>query len=104
MAPHAPPCSADEVRIGDVCYPKPNTLEVLPLGGSFQVIVGDAVPELLPVLVKMTGNSSHMLVSKSGSGVNITITSVQPDEVDALKGQLTSNYTKDDLSGIDGAP
>jgi hypothetical protein len=98
MALHAPPCSGNEVLIGDVCYPRPDAMQVVPVGGSFHVVIGGAAPELLPLIAEVTGTSSHMLVSKSGSAVNVTITSVQRDEADELTRRLMSDSANDDFT------
>ena len=65
MAPHPPPCTANEVLWGTLCYPRPNTLTITNLGGAFSFTMGKVSSDLLPQLAHSAGDDAHMVVKKS---------------------------------------
>ncbi|MGO7135992.1 hypothetical protein AB9E06_34765 [Rhizobium leguminosarum] len=91
MPPHPPPCAANELQIGNTCYPRPDVLKVIRLGDGYSFLLGSVSPDLLPVLTNSSGDSAHMLVKNVGPAVDVTITSVLPDNAAELLRQLRPN-------------
>jgi len=76
MAPHPPPCSADEVLWGDLCYPRIDAIRIVEAGGSFNFILGGVSSELLPSLAESAGDQGQLHAKKTGKGFDVTIESV----------------------------
>ena len=91
MPPHPPPCAANELQIGNTCYPHPDVLRVIRLGDNYSFVLGSVSPDLLPVLAKSSGDTAHMLVKNVGPDVDVTITSVLPENATELIKQLRPN-------------
>jgi hypothetical protein len=86
MAPHPPPCAANEVLWGNVCYPKIDAIRIAKDGANFNFDLGQVSSELLPRIAETAGDQANLQVKKAGPGFDVTITSVpHGDATELLK-------------------
>ena len=88
VLPYSPPCDAGDLQLGNYCYKQPHVLIPIPLANSFNMTIGGLDAELLPMVASAIGPESHMIVQKSGDAVDLTLTSLQREHVDAINEKL----------------
>lgn len=86
--PYSPPCEPGDIQLGDYCYKEPRVFKAIPLMNSFHMAIGGLDAELLPLVASAIGPECNMLVQKSGDSVDLTLTSLQSEHVDAIKEKL----------------
>ncbi len=86
MAPHPPPCFANEALWGNQCYSRIDTFRVDRVGVDYKFILEEVPGDLLPGLADKADDQANLHVKKSGSTFAVTITSVpHGDAADLLK-------------------
>jgi hypothetical protein len=94
MALHPPPCGADEVLWGNLCYPKIDAIRIEKAGGNFNFILGGVSSELLTKLKESAGDQGRLLSNQTGKGFDVTIESVPPAAAADLLKQLRPSDPK----------
>ncbi|MBK3664759.1 hypothetical protein JJE66_26470 [Bradyrhizobium diazoefficiens] len=86
MAPHPPPCYANEVLWGNTCYPRIDTFRIEKVGANYKFILEEVPGDLLHGLADKAGDQANLHVKKAGPGFEVTITSIpHGDATDLLK-------------------
>jgi hypothetical protein len=88
MAPHPPPCSANEVLWGNTCYPRIDTFRIERVGVNYKFILEEVPGDLLHGLADQAGDQANLHVKKAGSAFEVTITSVPHGDAASLLKQL----------------
>jgi hypothetical protein len=91
MAPHPPPCSANEVLWGNQCYPKIDTFRIERVGADYKFFFEEIPGDLLHGLADKAGDKANLHVKKVGSAFEVTITSVPHGDATDLLKQLRPN-------------
>ena len=82
--PYKAPCKDGDLQLGDYCYPPPRVLVPIELANSFNMTIGGLDVDLLPIVASAIGPECQMIVQRSGDAVDLTLTSLQPEHVDAI--------------------
>lgn len=93
VLPYSPPCKAGDFQLGDYCYKIPVVLAPIQLANSLNMTIGGLDAALLPMVASAIGPECHMIVQKSGDAVDLTLTSLQPEHVEAINQKLGTTIT-----------